>query len=261
MIRYVDEESLVKDYITACNYDKVYGTINASLYRLYSKNNQGMFWNLYNEKNILCGNLSLVNNAFTISLKDENCITEVAKFIDFWGNFQFIKCDYCNATKLYNLIEKNCKMAFGEILVSDFDDIYYYKSSLFCKDINIYSAFELLRECFPIKMNGIELQTFNYDLNYRIRKGESLLLGLKNENEVICLAEILSLSDESVIIGFLCTRKEYRNHGYASSLLKCILSEFSNKKVYIFAENSNLSAFYKKVGFNNFAVWAELQAV
>ena len=146
MIRYVDEESLEKDYTTACNYDKIYGTMNASLYRLYSKTSLGMFWNLYNETNALCGNLSFINNTFTLCLNDERCITEVAKFIDFWGNFNFIKCNYCNAIKLYNLIEKTSKFAYGDVLLHKCDDICQFQSNLLCKDVNIYTAFEILSE-------------------------------------------------------------------------------------------------------------------
>ncbi len=261
MIRYIDEESLEKDYITACNYDKIYGTMNASLYRLYSKNNLGMFWNLYNETNALCGNLSFVNNTFTLCLNDESCITEVAKFIDFWGNFNFIKCNYCNATKLYNLIEKSCKLAYGDILTYKRDDICHFQSNIFCKDIDTYSTFEILSGCFPQEMSFVDFQTFNYEMNYRIRKGESFLFGLKKADSVVSVAEILCINDETVIIGFLATRKESRKQGFASSLLRCILSEFSNKNVFILADNEKLSAFYKKIGFDNFTAWAQLEAV
>ncbi len=261
MIRYVDEEVLAKDYTTACKYDEIYGTINASLYRLYSQNNLGMFWNIYNEESILCGNLSFVNDTFTLCSKDENCITEVAKFIDFWGNFKYIKCNYCNATELYKSIGKSCKMTYGAILLSKNVEVCQYDSNLLCKGVEINRTFEILSDCFPEEMKNVDFKNFNYEMNYRIRKGESFLFGLKEIDSVVSVAEILSHSDENVIIGFLATHREHRNQGFASSLLKCILSEFFNKNVFIFADNDTLSAFYKKIGFNNFTVWAQLQTV
>lgn len=261
MIKFVDDESLKKDYAVACDFDKVYGTVNASLYRLYSQNNLGVFWNIYSESDALCGNLSLVNDTFTVCLNDESCITEIAKFIDFWGNVKFIKCNYCNAIKLYNLVEKNCNLAYGDILLSKYDSYYNYDSNLFCKDIDTYTVFKILHECFPKEMSLTNFQDFNYEMNYRIRKGESFFFGLKKGEITVSLAEILSLSGENVIIGFLATPERYRNQSYASSLLKCILSEFSDKNVFIFADNSKLSALYKKIGFNDFAVWAQLETV
>lgn len=261
MIRYVDEESLEIDHTIACECDKIYGMINASLYRLYSKNNLGMFWNIYSEDNVLCGNLSFVNDTFTMCLNNESCIPEVAKFLDFWGNFKFIKCNYCNATKLYNLIEKPCNLAYGDILLSNDVKNCQSASNLICKDIDTYAAFEILRDSFAKETSSIDFDDFNYEMNYRIRKGESFIFGLKKDDLVVSVAEILSISDDSVIVGFLATRKEHRDLGYASSLLKGILSEFSNKNVFIFADNDELSAFYKKIGFNNFSVWAQLKTV
>lgn len=260
-MRYVDEQSLEKDYTTACKYDEIYGTINASLYRLYRQYNSGMFWNIYDDDNVLSGNLSFINDTFTLCLKGEKCITEVAKFIDFWGNFRYIKCNYCNATKLYKSIKKTCKLSSGEILSSNNSEQFQYTSDSLCKDISINSAFEILNECFPEKINNVDFKDFNYEMNYRIRKGESFLFGLKEKELTVSVAEILCFSNKNVLIGFLATHKEHRNRGLASSLLKSVLLEFTDKNVFIFAENDKLSAFYKKIGFNNFTVWAQIETV
>ena len=128
-----------------------------------------------------------------------------------------------------------------------------------CKDIDIYSAFEVLKESFPNETRHTDYKDFNYEMNYRLRKGESSLFGLKIDGILASVVEILCHSNKNVLIGFLATREEYRNKGYGSSLLKCVLTEFSNKNVLIFADNDRLSIFYEKMGFRKVAVWAQLE--
>ena len=83
MIRFVDNEDLRNEYFSACDFDNVYGTINAFLYRIHSQSQTGLFWNIYDLDESLCGNLCFVNDAFNLCIKAEKDIEEIAQFINF----------------------------------------------------------------------------------------------------------------------------------------------------------------------------------
>ena len=261
MIRFVDSKNSERDYLSACKFDKVYGSINAFLYKSHSTDKQAMFWNIYDSNDILCGNLSFTNNTFTLCTENDNSIEEVAQFVDFWENFSSISCNLCNVKNLDRFINTPSKITFGEVLyfncTSDADDI----SVDICKDIELYDVFSLFKENFPEKISDLDFFTFNYDMNYRLRHGESFLYGIKCDGILVSALEVMCKFDNSVLLGCLATKKEYRNRGFASSLLKFATTQFSGSNVYIFADNEELSKFYKKLGFKKHSEWAELNHV
>lgn len=258
MIRFVDNQNAEKDYQTACNFDDVYGTINAYLFRIHSSDKQALFWNVYDTNKSLCGNLSFVNDTFTLCVEDDKCNEEIAHFIDFWGNFSFVNFNFCKVNKLYGKEITSVKLSNGEILSAkchfNTDDI----SAELCKDISLYDAFCLFKDSFPEKFNNLQFSTFNYDMNYRLRHNESFLYGIKYNGILASVLEVMCRFDNSVVLGSLATHKDYRNRGFASSLLKMVTRQFADSNVYIFADNEQLSDLYKKIGFKKYSEWAQL---
>ena len=257
MIRFVDSQNAKNDYLTACKFDDVYGALNSFLFRIHSIDNQAMFWNVYNSEDKLCGNLSFINETFTLCAENDDCNEEVAQFVDFWGNFSFINCNFCNAKSLYSKISTPIKLSSNEILYtsSPFDTSNI--SVELCKDIELYSVYCLFKECFPEKFSDLEFTDFNFDMNYRLRHGESFLFGINCDGILVSALEVICKSGGNVILGSLATHKDYRNRGIASSLLKLVCNQFAGSNVYIFADNEQLSEFYKKIGFKKHSEWAE----
>lgn len=258
MIRFVDNEILENEYFSACDFDNVYGTINSFMYRIHSQNRTGFFWNIYDCEESLCGNLCFVNDTFNLCIKAEKDVEELAQFIDFWGNFKFLNYNNCNVKNLDKLVLTPINTAFGEILNgTEYQNPISFTGEI-CKDINLYDVFCLFKESFPGKMKNLDFSDFNYDMNCRIRKQQSFIFGIKKDGVLASAIEIMCLSPKSTIIGCLATSKEYRSMGYASSLLQFVSKEFSRSTLYVFADNDKVAQFYKKIGFEKSAAWAQL---
>ncbi len=258
MIRFVDNKNAEKDYLKACRFDNVYGAINSYLFRIYSLDNQGMFWNIYNSKEELCGNLSFANDTFTLCAESDEISEEVAHFVDFWCDFSFVNFNMCKVKSLYTKITTHHKLLFGEILYANncfnTDGI----SGELCKEIKLYDVFCLFKDNFPEKFSNLEFSSFNYDMNYRLRHGESFLYGIECDGVLVSALEVMCKFDSSVVLGSLATHKDYRNRGFASFLLQLVTNQFTDSNVYIFADKEELSQFYKKIGFKKHSEWAQL---
>ena len=258
MIRFVDSEKIEIDYQKACDFDSVFGSINAFLYKKSLKNNSDFFWTIYSEDDELLGNLSFVNDTFTVCVKNDFCAEELAQFIDFWGNFASISYNICNVTSLYEHLSLPCISACGKVLSKKCDNRTKDIPINICKDINLYSVFCLFKDSFPEKLENVSFDNFNYDMNSRIRKGQSILYGVVLDGVLASALEIMCTYKENIILGCLATDKEQRSKGLASSLLNFVSNDFSNSTLFVFAENDTISRFYKKLGFEDYAVWAEL---
>ena len=258
MIRFIDDKNLETDYQTACSFDDVFGTINSFLFENYSNYGSSFFWNLYDDNDQLAGNLSFVNDTFTICAKDDSCSEELAQFINFWDNFSCISYNKCNVISLDNILYSACTSAFGEILAKTTDDCSPSNSNDICKDINLYSVFCLFKESFPEKFDRMSFESFNYDMNYRIRKEQSFIYGILKDDVLTSALEVMCTSQNNVVLGCLATNKKYRGYGFATSLLNNLSNDFPNSTTYVFSENNSVTKFYKKIGFKDHAVWAQL---
>lgn len=261
MIRFVDNKTAEKEYANACLYDNVYGTINLSLYRLYHDQGLGgMFWNIFDADSNLVGNLSFVNDTFTICVKDEKCTDEVAEFINFWHSFSNIKYDYRKLKKLYSRIDKRLKLTFGDTFCFSCAHKSSDSSAKICKVDDIYSFFSLMCAAFPESMSDTDFSSFKYDMLLRMRRNESLIFGVVKDGMLASAVEVMSISDRNVVIGALATDEKYRKRGFASSLLNNVADEFKDKTCYIQAADANLSRFYSSLGFKKYSEWAQICA-
>lgn len=258
MIRFVDSKALEDDYQKSCKFDKVFGTINLFLFKKHANYSSGFFWNLYNDDGELLGNLSFTNDTFTICVKDDSCSEEIVKFIDFWGNFALISYNKCNAKSLDIFMSIPNTPAFGAILYANLTSITPSKTANICKDISLYDAFCLFKESFPEKLAELKFSDFNYGMNFRLRKQLSSLYGIVKDETLASALEVMCYSEDNVVLGCLATDKNHRGKGFASSLLCSLFDDFPNSSVYVFAENDSVENFYKKLGFKDYAVWAQI---
>ena len=258
MIRFVDDKKLESDYLKACSFDKVFGTINAFMFKKRLSQDFEFFWNLYNDEGELSGNLSFVNDTFTICAKDDFCSEELAKFIEFWGNFDCISYNMCNVSSLDRYISPSCYLAFGNILSKPTALSSPVNYNEICKDIDLYSIYCLFKESFPKKFGKVSFESFNYDINYRIRRQQSFIYGIVKDDILASALEVMCSFDDNVVLGCLATNEKHRKKGLATSLLGHLDVDFPSSTVFVFAEDDLVTQFYKKLGFTNHAVWAQL---
>lgn len=82
---------------------------------------------------------------------------------------------------------------------------------------------------------------------------ESDVYGLKLEDDVISLAVILPISNKTLELKNLVTKKEYRGKGYAKKLLKSLCGNYKQKydKMLVGTSENNIP-FYVKQGFDKY---------
>ena len=258
MLRFVEGEELERDYFKACTFDKVFGTINAFLYRINIAGSANLFWNLYGENYELIGNLSYANDTFTICAKDDSCSREISHFVVFWDRYTFVSYNRCKVKELEENYLRGHVLNYGKIMkrsvkrdiVPVFDDV--------CKDVNLHSVYDLFAEYFPDDFVHFLHDLFVSDMNYRIRKKESSVYSIVKDGKLASALEIMCRYKKSVVLGTLATHEKHRGKGFASSLLNTALNDYSKSTVYILAENDSAEQLYKKLGFTYHAEWARL---
>ena len=82
---------------------------------------------------------------------------------------------------------------------------------------------------------------------------DSDVYGLKLNDEIISLAVILPISNKTLELKNLVTKKEYRNKGYAKRLLKHLCRNYKQKydKMIVGTTENNIP-FYVKQGFDKY---------
>ncbi len=257
MIKFVDSEAEIQNYRSACGFDPVYGTINASLERLYRQNNQGFFWNIYDYGKCV-GNLSFVKDGFTLcTLK--KVTEETAEFIRFWGNFQSVKSTACNAEILYRYFQDDLKIKTGKILILPDKIQVCDKCKSDCKVSDIDSFYRCICRSFPEKDAPSAYREFYYDMHYRVRHHETALYGVFYQNTPMSVCEVLAENLQSVVLGALCTDPLFRNLGGASTLLSYVREQYHGKTCFVLSESTDSTLFYLHNGCMPYHdQWAEL---
>ena len=81
---------------------------------------------------------------------------------------------------------------------------------------------------------------------------------LENDNdEIISTVSTTAENSQSAMIVGVCTHKEYRNKGYASTLMTALVNDLLDEKqnVCLFYDNPNAGKIYKNIGFEDIGLW------
>lgn len=83
--------------------------------------------------------------------------------------------------------------------------------------------------------------------------GDSDVFALKREDEIICIAVILHIDKKTLELKNIVTKEEYRNKGYAKTLLKSLCGNYKQKydKMLVGTTENNIP-FYVKQGFDKY---------
>jgi len=107
------------------------------------------------------------------------------------------------------------------------------------------------------KMRSLENECFfgsiKENFEFVLTNDNYLYLVCENNNSIVAYAGA-SISYEQGDILSVCVKKDYRNKGYALSLLNCLIKEVKDrgvKSLFLEVEEDNLPAIslYKKIGF------------
>lgn len=165
--------------------------------------------------------------------------------VGFWEGHQ-------KAHDLGLYMQKYCGCIFSE------ESTYYNRNS--SKPV-LPNGFEFLKRT-PLEVKRIiDAKVINEILNekdngkpFKIDSLEDFdIYGLKKDDEIISLIIILHISKNQIEIKELITRKEYRNKGYGTKLLKSMIGNYKQKyKNMIVATTGEYIPYFAENGFNTF---------
>lgn len=206
------------------------------------------------DEKITCAVSSLDRNA--VLLADGECdFDELAFMISALG-ISSVLTDEMTAEK--------CKMpSFETKPVFCFENACGYIETEDAEISDMKAVYALFCSCFPNRyLNDKEsflswLSDFTFRKNRNLARLETAICGSKLVAAALTAAECKT---DAVISSVACD-EEFRRRGFGKSVVLSLAKKLKdeNKNVFVIAENNELSAFYKKIGFKNcgFAAYTE----
>lgn len=163
----------------------------------------------------ICGVLCIYSGCATAFFKNMPDPYEFSDFLRF-NSVDFLEINKKMGTKLNKIMDK--KMGFGS---------FFYlkkckKCDFFANEISLCEDVRAFFEVLKLSSSAYEGTSFeSYYCDYFYRKNlPASLYCLKKGEKIISTLAILHINDKIAIISDVATLPEYRNRGYASSLIK-----------------------------------------
>ena len=103
------------------------------------------------------------------------------------------------------------------------------------------------KECMP------DFESYFLDISQKLRHKNAEVYAVKDSfDNIVSTASLISITSETVLIGDTATSTDYRNNGYASTLVRHITQKQLSlgKSVYLYRDKK--TAFYGKIGFESY---------
>ncbi len=194
------------------------------------------------EDNEIQAVFSLKNTCVTLILIDDSAIEELEKF-----------CSFCGVTEI--LSDKpltKLSVTQKELDLFEFNGEFECENN--CLSINSKSAMCEYQNVYNIVFEeGNNFENWFPEFSKKINSFNAFATYLKVDEKVVSTAISPAVYNESAIVAGVYTLKEYRNKGFASCCIKCLLNEFNENnisKIYLWCEDKNI-AFYSNLNFEN----------
>ncbi|MCQ4022046.1 MULTISPECIES: GNAT family N-acetyltransferase [unclassified Ruminococcus] len=126
-----------------------------------------------------------------------------------------------------------------------------------------------LRDIFPLiknnlgeSLSGVSFDEFYVDLSHKVRHGCAAASIVYDEcNQPVSCAVAPFVCNEGAVISAVCTNKEIRNNGYASSAVNAIIDHLTAcgvDKIFLQISNIKLLDLYNRLGFVCSGKWQEI---
>lgn len=96
------------------------------------------------------------------------------------------------------------------------------------------------------------------DMSHRIRHGCCHIATEYADDRLISMAMTVAETDEIALIGGVATAQEYRGKGAASRCIARLISNLSQRTIFIAPDNDRAARLYKTLGFTPCGTWAEV---
>ncbi len=96
------------------------------------------------------------------------------------------------------------------------------------------------------------------DMSHRIRHGCCHIATEYADDRLISIAMTVAETEEIALIGGVATAQEYRGKGAASRCIGRLISDLSQRTIFIAPDNERAERLYKTLGFTPCGTWAEV---
>lgn len=113
------------------------------------------------------------------------------------------------------------------------------------------NVWQMMKKCRSESFAVPEYEDFLLDASHRLRHGTARCCAVCEKEEIVSFAMTTALSETTAVIGAVCTAPEYRGKGLGSVCMGQLLSQLTDKAVFITREKNRNEHFYHALGFEN----------
>lgn len=199
-------------------------------------------WIQYNENNFPTAVIIKYGGDVTVSLGENANFDEIREFIALVGMSSVLSMKKMFGGSESGVIMKSGDRIFGDCCNNN-------PNVVFSPELS--SVHKLLRVCGSNSFECPPYEEFILDTSHKLRHDCAYCCAVMSGNEVISYAMTVAVTDESAIIGAVCTHPELRKRGYGSLCVSSLISRLGNREVFIMRAWEENEGFYRKLGFEN----------
>lgn len=122
----------------------------------------------------------------------------------------------------------------------------------------VREIYALLCVCRTESFVPPEFEPFYMDLSYRIRHGTAVTVGIPDGDALSACAVCAAKTARSAVVSAVAAVPEKRRQGCARAAVEALVSQLSNRRIYIFRRDGENEEFYRALGFQSYGRWASI---
>jgi len=242
-------------FITACGFDRIYGSKALTAMRAYGWEDPRAEFYVLMESGAPAAALYLAGAVLTLSAAPEAGAGELAAFIRARGvrevDTHWALCEALQ-TLLGGVTERSYYMVYrGGAVEEAFPDI---------STGDVEKVFDVLQRSHEYYRTHLTFETWSADLRQKLDRGLMELYQLTVDGEVVGTGCIVSEDDECGVIAAVAVVPEYRHRGLGSRISRFLVRRIQEKgkTPRLISGYDAVAELYRKIGFEPCGRWGEL---
>ena len=119
------------------------------------------------------------------------------------------------------------------------------------EDIPFLQIYSLLKKCEAEDFAVPSYEDFILDMSHRLRHRTALCSILMDGDRVAACSMTAAMSENTAVIGAVCTDPEYRRMGLGTKCVQSLLAKLGSRNIFIMRAEHKNEVFYQELGFEN----------
>ncbi len=200
-------------------------------------------WVQYDKENVPAAVLVKYGGDMTVWLGENADVDEIAEFVNIVGAssvlsvgklFENSECGFVMKLEREKIIDcriGNCTADFSP---------------------DLSSVHKLLEMCGGKGFESPSYEDFILDTSHNLRHSCADCCAVMSGDTLVSYAMTTAMTDNSAIIGAVCTHPEYRKLGYGSLSISLLINRLGKRNIFIMTAGKENEFFYKRLGFCNY---------